>query len=161
MSVNNNNGPEIGDNDLESVEFESQQLLRDIEKELKERNISFGHVKGHSSSIEKLIMDYKTGNLQILLLNSNYQGSGHNLENTERVIDSNQSINIDWDSWVVPEIFKLIMSKGDVPFDDMARTFNLGIGMILIIDKNHIDDVDKYLKSIEEPYTVLGEVINK
>ena len=32
MSVNNNNGPEI-DNDLESVEFESQQLLRDIEKE--------------------------------------------------------------------------------------------------------------------------------
>lgn len=57
-----------------------------IEKELKERNISYGHVKGHSSSIENLIMDYKTGNLKILLLNSNYQGSGHNLENTERVI---------------------------------------------------------------------------
>ena len=44
MSVNNNNGPEIGDNDLESVEFESQQLLRDIEKEfetLKEQEAAF------------------------------------------------------------------------------------------------------------------------
>ena len=83
------------------------------------------------------------------------------VENTERVINSDQSINIDWDSWSIPEIFKLIMSNGDVPFDDMARTFNLGIGMILIVDKNNISDIDKYLKSIQEPYTIIGKVINK
>ena len=53
------------------------------------------------------------------------------------------------------------MIKGDVPFDDMARTFNLGIGMILIVDKNNISDIDKYLKSIQEPYTIIGKVINK
>ena len=57
-----------------------------IEKELQTKNISFAHVKGHSSSIEKLIHNYKQGNLKILLLNSNYQGSGHNLENTERIL---------------------------------------------------------------------------
>ena len=83
------------------------------------------------------------------------------VENTERVINSNQTINIDWDAWEIPEIFKLIMIKGDVPFDDMARTFNLGIGMILIVDKNNISDIDKYLKSIQEPYTIIGKVINK
>ena len=53
------------------------------------------------------------------------------------------------------------MKKGNVPFNDMARTFNLGIGMILIVDKNNIKDIDKYLNSIQEHYTVIGEVINK
>ena len=52
----------------------------------KQKKINYAHVKGHSSSIEKLIQDYKLGDLKILLLNSNYQGSGHNLENTERII---------------------------------------------------------------------------
>ena len=44
MSVNNDNGPEIGTDDLDSVGFESQQLLKDIEKEfetLKEQEAAF------------------------------------------------------------------------------------------------------------------------
>jgi SNF2 family DNA or RNA helicase len=58
----------------------------DIEGELKSKGIKYGHVKGHSSSIDKLITEYKTGDVSVLMLNSNYQGSGHNLENTERII---------------------------------------------------------------------------
>ena len=44
MSVNNDNGPEIGTDDLDSVGFESQQLLKDIEREfetLKEQEAAF------------------------------------------------------------------------------------------------------------------------
>ena len=57
-----------------------------VEEQLKEKGISFGHVKGHSGSIDKLLTEYKKGTVKVLLLNSNYQGAGHNLQNTERII---------------------------------------------------------------------------
>lgn len=58
----------------------------DIEKELRIRKINYGHVKGHSGTIDKLLLNYKKGIVKVLLLNSNYQGAGHNLQNTDRII---------------------------------------------------------------------------
>ena len=43
----------------------------------------------------------------------------------------------------------------------MIRPFNLGIGLILIIDKNHLSELDRHLKLINEDYVVMGEVIAK
>ena len=58
------------------------------------------------------------------------------VENTHRVLEEGQDIDIDWDSWQWPEIFKMIQEDGNVSTEDMIRPFNLGIGLILIIDKN-------------------------
>jgi len=81
------------------------------------------------------------------------------LENTERVIPSSQTLSIDWSSWEVPSIFNLIQNTGDVPTEDMRRSFNLGIGMILIIKKDGIQSIEKYLDSIGEAYSLIGEVV--
>ena len=58
-------------------------------------------------------------------------------------------------------IFKLIMEKGNVPINDMRRTFNLGIGLILIINENHLDDLKSHLNTFNEECIVIGDVVEK
>jgi len=50
-----------------------------------------------------------------------------------RILPGNLSAEIYKDSWSVPKIFKLIQNKGNVADDEMYRTFNMGIGMVLVI----------------------------
>ena len=83
------------------------------------------------------------------------------IENTHRVLDDNQDIEIDWDSWEWPTIYKMMQEDGNIATKDMIQPFNLGIGMILIIDKNNLSDLDAHLKSINEEYVVMGEVSGK
>ena len=83
------------------------------------------------------------------------------IENTHRVISDTQDIDIDWDSWKWPEIFKMIQEDGNISTKDMIRPFNLGIGMILIIDKNHLAELGDHLDSLQEDYVVMGKVIDK
>ena len=80
------------------------------------------------------------------------------VENTNRVIGSDQKIKIDWDSWNWPPIFKLIMEQGNVPIDDMRRSFNLGLGLILIIDSSCLDILSTHMDSLNQDYRVVGEI---
>ena len=81
------------------------------------------------------------------------------IENTHRVLENNQDIKIDWNSWEWPSIFKLIQNEGNIKFDDMIRPFNLGIGMVLIINKNNLNDLETHLDNLNEKYYHIGEVI--
>jgi len=81
------------------------------------------------------------------------------VENTHRVIEPNQDIKVNWDGWEWPEIFKMIQKHGEVPVDDMRRSFNLGIGLVAIVDSESIDKMESHLKSINEDYLVIGEVV--
>jgi len=83
------------------------------------------------------------------------------IENTHRVLDDNQDIEIDWDSWEWPTIYKMMQEDGNIATKDMIQPFNLGIGMILIIDKNHLSDLDAHFKSINEEYVIMGKVVEK
>ena len=55
----------------------------------------------------------------------------------------------------------MIQEDGNVSTEDMIRPFNLGIGFILIIDKNYLPDLDTHLKNKNEDYVVLGSVTSK
>ena len=81
------------------------------------------------------------------------------LENTSRVLSKELSINIDWNSWDTPFIFDLIKNKGDVPIEDMRRSFNLGIGMILIVNKTEVDVFTEHLKERNETFSIIGELV--
>lgn len=78
--------------------------------------------------------------------------------NTKRVVPENLKINIDWNSWKRPAIFDLIERKGGVPESDMRRTFNLGIGLIFIIDKNLTDKFIRFLISNNEKPVCIGNI---
>jgi phosphoribosylformylglycinamidine cyclo-ligase len=81
------------------------------------------------------------------------------LENTSRVVSEKLKIKIDWESWDTPYIFDLIQKKGDVPIEDMRKSFNLGIGMILVIDKLKVDTFTEHLKVKNEKFSILGEIV--
>ena len=79
--------------------------------------------------------------------------------NTSRIIPDGLDMKIDWQSWNVLPIFNLIQMTGNVSDDEMRHAFNLGIGMILIVDKNKVDSTIDACKN-ENP-VVIGEIINK
>jgi len=79
--------------------------------------------------------------------------------NTMRVVPKKLRLNVDWDSWDRPAIFDLIQRSGDVPEKDMRRTFNLGVGLILIVDRKSADKTISALEMKNEKPFIMGEVI--
>ena len=76
-----------------------------------------------------------------------------------RIIPKGLGICIDKDSWPVPEIFKLIQEKGNVPQADMYRTLNMGIGLVLVLERNSPDQIIHLLAKEKLKAWVIGEVV--
>ncbi len=81
--------------------------------------------------------------------------------NTLRVIAKRLRLQIDWNAWERPAIFKLIQRIGNVPENDMRRTFNLGVGLILIVRPMIADKLIGFLKRKGERPFVMGEVVKR
>ncbi len=64
----------------------------------------------------------------------------------ERILPENIRVIIEKNSWKVPEIFKIIQEKSRVPEEDIYRTLNMGIGMILIVRPEIALQVKKFFK---------------
>ncbi len=79
--------------------------------------------------------------------------------NTARVIPEGLGFDIDYSAWRRPPIFDLIQSIGDVPEDDMCRTFNVGIGLIAIVAGADVERALAVLHNLREEPVVIGEII--
>lgn len=55
-------------------------------------------------------------------------------ENVARVVDSDYQCIIEVDSWKVPKVFKWLHDAGNLSWDEMYRVFNMGIGMVVVVD---------------------------
>lgn len=84
----------------------------------------------------------------------NITGGGF-YDNIIRAIPKNCSCIIYKDGWKPHEIFKLIQQKGNISDKEMYRTFNMGIGMVLIVDKKVCN---KILNFFAKNSTFIGEV---
>ena len=78
--------------------------------------------------------------------------------NTMRIIPKGLTLSVDWSSWPEPAIFDIIRKEGDVPEEDMRRTFNLGIGLVMVIRQEGATRMMEYLKSIGEIAYIIGSV---
>ncbi len=81
-------------------------------------------------------------------------------ENIPRVLPDGVSAKINKNSYEVPAIFKLMQDKAGIPEHDMYNTFNMGIGMMLIVDKADADKAVEILKSHGENAFVIGETVD-
>ena len=79
--------------------------------------------------------------------------------NTKRLLTDNQSVKIDWNAWKIPPVFNLIKKIGDVPDEDMRRTFNLGIGLVFIVGKQWADPLQAYLSEKNYQSYRIGEIV--
>jgi phosphoribosylformylglycinamidine cyclo-ligase len=76
-----------------------------------------------------------------------------------RILPDNLSLRIDKSSWVVPKIFRLIQSKGNIADKEMYHTFNMGVGMVLIVAPASANTIISKLTQFKLRAWVIGEVV--
>jgi phosphoribosylformylglycinamidine cyclo-ligase/phosphoribosylamine--glycine ligase/phosphoribosylformylglycinamidine cyclo-ligase len=77
------------------------------------------------------------------------------IENIPRILPENLDAVIRLGSWPVPPLWSLIQQKGNIAPEEMYRVFNMGIGMVAIVDKNSVSEIQKL---IPEATFVIGEL---
>ena len=80
-------------------------------------------------------------------------------ENMPRMLREGVALKIDKNSYEVPPIFKLIAERGNIPERDMYNTFNMGIGMAVIVPESEVEKPLEILKQAGEEAYLIGEVI--
>jgi len=75
-----------------------------------------------------------------------------------RAIPKGLCAEIDSYSWSVPEIFRLIQEFGEIEEAEMRKTFNLGIGMILVLPESSVERAASLLESHGEIVRIIGKV---
>lgn len=80
-------------------------------------------------------------------------------ENMPRMLREGVALKIDKNSYEVPPIFKLIAERGNIPERDMYNTFNMGIGMAVIVPESEVEKSLEILKQAGEEAYLIGEVI--
>ena len=93
-----------------------------------------------------------------LILAAAHITGGGITDNLPRVIPKGLAAAVDTSSWQVPPFFELLKSIGNVPEGDWRRTFNLGVGMILVVPKSKVDSATRALRRIGEKPWVIGEL---
>jgi len=83
------------------------------------------------------------------------------LENLPRSVPKHLSVEIDSQSWQMPEMFEWLKNEGKILQHDMYRIFNCGIGMVLIVNKEYVNDILKEISSNKLDGYVIGEVKDK
>ena len=80
------------------------------------------------------------------------------LENIPRVLPENVTAVLDGTSWQTPQLFDWLQEQGNVAQQEMYRTFNCGIGMVVILDKNDAALALDQLKTVGETAWVIGTI---
>ena len=83
------------------------------------------------------------------------------LENIPRILPEGVSIQIDQKSWPKPPIFSLIQKEGEISDEEMYRTFNMGIGMALIVRPDKTEKIINELSQTNFPSYLIGRVVKR
>jgi len=80
------------------------------------------------------------------------------VENTPRALPDHLAADFQWDAWTRPAVFEWLQTTGGVPEEDMRRTFNLGVGLSLIVDPAKANDVIARLNAAGERAFKIGQL---
>lgn len=81
-------------------------------------------------------------------------------ENLPRVLPSHLSAQIHLDSWQFPAIFNWLQTQGNIAKDEMLRTFNCGIGFVVVVDKANAKEAIESLSQSGESVWQIGQIIS-
>ena len=80
-------------------------------------------------------------------------------DNLPRVLPGHLDAAIDTGSWTIPPLFQFLMEQSGLPLDDARRSFNLGVGMVLVAARRDAPDVLAGLEAAGEAPWILGELV--
>ena len=81
-------------------------------------------------------------------------------ENLNRILPSSVDAIIDLDCYCPQPVFTVIKEIGDVPHDEMLRTFNLGVGLAIVCHRSNADHVINSLINKDEKAFMIGEIVD-
>lgn len=135
--------------------------LVDMTKEGLEKNIPGTEIKIGEALLAPTKIYVKT----ILALKEKYDISGVAhitgggfIENIPRAVPKELGIKINVGSWPIPEIIKYLVEKAGIDEESAFNTFNMGIGMVVIVDKDISQNVLEDAKAMGEDAYVIGEI---
>jgi phosphoribosylformylglycinamidine cyclo-ligase len=79
--------------------------------------------------------------------------------NTKRVLPEGLRLDIKWDEWEMPAVFRLIQQTGKISLEEMRNVFNLGIGLIAVVSPDDESRIISLSNEINEHPLRIGEVI--
>ncbi len=118
--------------------------------------------------IDELLIPTKIYVNPVLKLLKNYQingmahitGGGF-IDNIPRILSEKLKAVIDCQSWQAPKIFKIIKNYGNVDELEMFKTFNNGIGYVLIVENKDVEDIIAFLNSMNVKSYEIGEIVER
>ena len=98
-----------------------------------------------------------------VLRNFKLNGIVHNtgggfIDNIPRILPPGCKAEINCNSWVVPPIFDFLAAKGEVPRQEMYRTFNMGIGLMIAVDDDSVEEITHRFLAHGEDVAIIGEI---
>lgn len=137
--------------------FEEQQLS--VDAVIEELGCTLG---------EELLKPTRIYVQSVLNVLKNYRINGmiHNtgggfIDNIPRVLPKGYKATIDTKSWDQPAIFPYLADKGNVPAEEMYRTFNMGIGLMAIVDDSKANDIVHHFSAVGEQPFIIGEIATR
>ncbi len=136
-------------------------LLDHLKMDLRERVAEIGEVLGEEllrptkiyvKTILNLVRDFTIGGI------AHITGGGIT-DNLPRIISKGCKAIIHQGSWEIPPIFPFLKEKGNISEEEMLRTFNNGIGMIIIVKTKESEDILGRLNSMGEKAFMIGEIV--
>jgi phosphoribosylformylglycinamidine cyclo-ligase len=85
-------------------------------------------------------------------------GMTHNLP---RILPRSCQAVVHRQSWPVPPIFQFLQEKGNIPDEEMLRTFNNGIGLVMVVAEDLVADVLLRLQGLHEQAFLIGEIVGR
>ncbi len=82
-------------------------------------------------------------------------------ENIPRVLPDHCGAQIDLDSWQMPAVFQWLQQAGNIEPTEMFRTFNCGIGMVVVVDEDRVDACIDILENEGEKAWRVGSIIER
>lgn len=80
------------------------------------------------------------------------------LENVPRVLPKNVKAMLDKNSWQMSKLFHWLQAQGNIEAQEMARTFNCGIGMVMIVSAQDVDAAMRHLTQAGEKVWIIGDI---
>ena len=107
-------------------------------------------------SVRDLLHDYRVK--QTVRGMAHITGGGL-LENIPRILPPGCAAELRADSWERPRIFDLLQRLGGLPAEEMYRTFNMGIGLVLVVSPYYEQSILRKLRRRGETATLIGRIV--
>lgn len=134
-----------------------EELGRTVDEHMNEFDCTLGEelLRPTRIYVESVLNTLRTYKVNGIIHNT---GGGF-VDNVPRVLPAGCKTIIDAQAWPVPPVFTFLQDNGNIPAAEMYRTFNMGIGMMVIVDDQIVEDVLQQFTALGESPYVIGEIL--